>query len=55
MKLLDSTISNELLLNLFNQMKEEGNNYITLGRMMKEFDVYKVESKKNKLNKKFKI
>ena len=45
MKLLDSTISNELLFTLFNEMKDEGTNYVTLGKMMREFDVYKIESK----------
>ena len=44
MRLLDSTFSNELLLALFNEMKENNNNYVTLEKIMKEFDIYKQES-----------
>jgi Ca2+-binding EF-hand superfamily protein len=45
MKLLDSTFSNEFLTALFNEMKEKGTNYVTLDKIIKEFDVYKQESK----------
>jgi len=42
---LDSTFSNEFLTSLFNEMKEPGANYVTLEKILKEFDVYKLESK----------
>lgn len=45
MRLLEVSLSNELLLTLFNEMREEGQNYVTLGKMIMEFDVYKRESK----------
>ena len=45
LKLLDSTLSNELLTTLFNEMKDEDGNWVTLGKMIAEFDVYKRESK----------
>jgi hypothetical protein len=45
MRLLETSLSNELLLSLFNEMKEDGTNYVTLGKMIMEFDVYKRESK----------
>ena len=52
LKLLDSTLSNELLTTLFNEMKDEDGNWVTLGKMIAEFDVYKRESKFLKLLKK---
>ena len=45
MRLLDSTLSNELLNTLFNEMREVDANYVTLGKFIMEFDVYKRESK----------
>jgi len=42
---LDTTFSNEFLTSLFNEMKEAGANYVTLDKILKEFDVYKRESK----------
>lgn len=44
---MDSTFSNELLSALFNEMKEFGSTYVTLDKMLKEFDVYKKESNIN--------
>mgnify|MGYP001011900564 CR=1 FL=1 len=52
LKLLDSTLSNELLTTLFNEMKDEDGNWVTLRKMIEEFDVYKRESKFLKLLKK---
>jgi hypothetical protein len=45
MKFLDTTFSNEFLTSLFNEMKEPTANYVTLDKIIKEFDVYKKESK----------
>jgi len=43
---LDTKFSNEFLSALFNEMKEEDGNYVTLGKLISEFDVYKRESNK---------
>lgn len=40
LKLLDSTFSTDFLTSLFNEMKEPGANYVTLDKILKEFDVY---------------
>ena len=42
---MDTTFSIEFLTSLFNEMKETGTNYVTLDKMIKEFDVYQRESK----------
>lgn len=54
MRLLESTLSNEFLSTLFNEMREEGQNYVTLLKFMQEFDVYKRESNQLKKFKKIK-
>jgi len=43
LKLLDSTFSPEFLTSLFNEMKEPGTNYVSLDKIIKEFDVYRKE------------